>query len=154
MSPHTTTQTQNHATKQHNTTTHKTPQNITTHHNIQHNITQYLKHNTTQHTDKHEEVAAVKRVTVHFKQTSLLTAEVVIRVDDSLTVKASKELATKLQHLITNESDVKQAEIHLDLGGEEFMVKNNQLTDASMNMGIDMPPFNSRGENEVSFAGI
>ena len=96
--------------------------------------------------DKHDEVAAVKRVTVHFKQVSLLTAEVVIRVDDSLTVKASKELATKLQHIITNESDVKQAEIHLDLGGEEFVLNNNQL--------MDMPPFNTRGDNEISFAGI
>lgn len=96
--------------------------------------------------DKHEEVAAVKRVTVHFKQVSLLTAEVVIRVDDSLTVKASKELATKLQHIITNESDVKQAEIHLDLGGEEYVVGNNQI--------MDMPPFNARGDNEISYAGI
>lgn len=90
----------------------------------------------------------IKRVTVHFKQIALLTAEILIKVDESMSVKASKELATRLQNNIKKEIDVIHAEIHLDLGSEEYTAKD---TDSRM---IDMPPFNSRGQAQVKFAGI
>jgi divalent metal cation (Fe/Co/Zn/Cd) transporter len=93
-------------------------------------------------------VVEIKRVTVHFKQIALLTAEIVIKVDESMSVKASKDLATRLQDNIKKEIDVVHAEIHLDLGSEDYTV---QGTDSRM---IDMPPFNSRGQAQVKLAGM
>lgn len=100
--------------------------------------------------DKHEEVVEIKRVTVHFEQIALLSAEIVIKVDESMSMQATKELAIRLQSDIKKEIDVIHAEIHLDLGSEDYAAKNTD-SDSSM---ADMPPFNSRGQAQVNFAGI
>ena len=83
---------------------------------------------------------------IHFEQTSLLTAEIVIKVDESMSVKDSKELAKKLQNYIMKEIDIKNVEIHLDLGADVSILRN------SLPPIIISPPYNQRDQKEIKFA--
>ena len=83
---------------------------------------------------------------IHFEQTSLLTAEIVIKVDESMSVKDSKELAKKLQNNIMKEIDIKNVEIHLDLGADVSILRN------SLPPIIISPPYNQRDQKEIKFA--
>ena len=96
--------------------------------------------------DKFVEVSGVQKVMIHFEQTSLLTAEIVIKVDESMSVKDSKELAKKLQDNIMKEIDIKNVEIHLDLSNDESIAKN------SLPPIIISPPYSQRGQQEIKFA--
>ena len=102
---------------------------------------------------KYDEVAEVKRVVVHFVKIAFLTAEVIIRVDDSMSVKASKELASKIQLDMKEQIDVIEVEISLDLGEEESSTSEEPSSlPPSPSPVIDMPPFNDRGLSNYNFA--
>ena len=70
-----------------------------------------------------------------------------------MSVKASKELASKIQLEMKEQIDVIEVEISLDLGEED----SSALEDASSlppppSPSIDMPPFNDRGLSQYNFA--
>ena len=95
----------------------------------------------------------MKRVVVHFVKIAFLTAEVIIRVDDSMSVKASKELASKIQLEMKEQIDVIEVEISLDLGEEESSTSEEPSSlPPSPTPSIDMPPFNDRGLSNYNFA--
>ena len=95
----------------------------------------------------------MKRVVVHFTKIAFLTAEVIIRVDDSMSVKASKELASKIQLEMKEQIDVIEVEISLDLGEEESpALEDASSLPPSPTPSTDMPPFNDRGLSHYSFA--
>ena len=98
--------------------------------------------------DKYDQVIGVERVTVHFKQTAFLTAEIVIKVDEELSVRASKELAVTLQTAIKKDIDVIQVDIHLNLSPADLKIK------APLPPITILPPFNQRDQPEIKFAGI
>lgn len=99
------------------------------------------------------EVAEVKRVVVHFTKIAFLTAEVIIRVDESMSVKASKELASRIQLEMKEQIDVIQVEISLDLGEEDSAaMEEPSPLPLTPSPPIDMPPFNDRGLSEYKFA--
>ena len=102
---------------------------------------------------KYDEVAEVKRVVVHFVKIAFLTAEVIIRVDDSMSVKASKELASKIQLEMKEKIDVIEVEISLDLGEEESSTSEEPSSlPPSPTPVTDMPPFSDRGLSNYNFA--
>lgn len=83
---------------------------------------------------------------IHFEQTSLLTAEVVIKVDNSMNVKDLKEIAKKLRYDIMKEIDIKNVEIHLDLGSDAINVEK------PLSSNIQSPANNQIGSSEIKFA--
>ena len=67
-----------------------------------------------------DDVKEVKRVTVHYVDSALLYAEVVIRVDPELSVRDSQAMAKRLQQSILKGADIYHADIHLDISSDDI----------------------------------
>ena len=70
-----------------------------------------------------------------------------------MSVKASKELASRIQSEMKEQIDVIQVEISLDLGEEDSAaMEEPSPLPLTPSPPIDMPPFNDRGLPEYKFA--
>ena len=105
---------------------------------------------------KYDDVMGVEKVTVHFKQTAYLIAEIVIKVDESMSVKDSKLLASKLQNNIKKDIDILQVEILLDISGD-FSKLTEAILPLPSPVKAKKSPFynqnqNQKGQQEIKFA--
>jgi divalent metal cation (Fe/Co/Zn/Cd) transporter len=96
------------------------------------------------HEANYKEIKEVNRVMVHYENQSSITTEILIKVDENMTVKASKDLAMKLKHNIMHSLDIHTAEISLDLSLD--INENHDLTSPRPTIS----PFYKKAEQKYS----
>ena len=99
---------------------------------------------------KNTDVQGVTKVTVHFIDNALVTAEAVICVNDNMTLQNSKLISKKLREILMEKNDIHQVEIYLDTS----VPKDHSTTDPLQHVMPNTITVSGKNERTSKFYGI
>lgn len=99
---------------------------------------------------KNTDVQEVTKVTVHFIDNALVTAEAVICVNDNMTLKSSKLISKKLCKILMEKNDIHQVEIYLDAS----VSKDHSTAESSQHVMPNTINVSGTNERTSKFYGI